>query len=106
MLEDKDGFVRRAAAESLGGLTDESVVDSLVVALQSENESVVTWAIIEALNEIKGEAAVPALIEYLADTHKPEWEDKRICDLAANALENIGTQQAQDALEQWRLGQQ
>jgi HEAT repeat protein len=106
MLEDDDDFVRRAAAESLGGLTDESVVDSLVTALQNENESVVTWAIIEALNEIKGEASVPILIEYLADTHKPEWEDKRICDLAADALENIGTQQAQDALEQWRLGQQ
>jgi HEAT repeat protein len=106
LLEDDDDFVRRAAAESLGGLTDESVVDSLAVALQNENESVVTWAIIEALGKIKGKVAVPTLIEYLEDTHKPEWEDKRICDLAADALENIGSQQAQDALDQWRLEQQ
>lgn len=100
---DKDGFVRRASAEALGELGSLSAVKPLIKALQ-DADTHVRWAAAEALGKIGDPAAVPALITKLNDSSGPSWEDRRICDVVADALESIGVPEAHAAVERWRNG--
>jgi HEAT repeat protein len=103
MLGDQDSFVRRAAVVALGQLGDPSVIPDVISALQSD-DSVVRWAALETLGKFDDPGTVSTLAEYLSDTSRPDWEDRRLCDVAAEALERIGTDEALDALNQWRTG--
>lgn len=101
-LYDQEVFVRRAAVEALGAIGD-SRVTSEVTAMLHDVDQQVRWAAAEALGKIGDPAAVSELILCLEDTYAPEWEDRRICDVAAESLEKIGTPEARKAVELWRL---
>lgn len=103
-LLDKDSFVRRAAAEALGTLGDLTAVPNLISALKDEYHYV-RRAVARALGKIGDPAAIPALIDHLDDTSGPEWEESRMCDIVAEALQAVGTPQAMSALEKWRSRQ-
>jgi HEAT repeat protein len=102
-LDDEDGFVRRAAAEALGTIGNVGAVQELINALQ-DTDAHVRWAAAEALGKIGDPAAVAALVAKLTDSSGPSWEDRRICDVVADALESIGVPEASAAVERWRNG--
>lgn len=100
-LADPEGFVRRAVVEALGEIGDKTVTPSLIGMLE-DSDSQVRWAAIEALGKLGDPAAVEPLIGQLHDVDGPSWEDRRICDIAADVLESIGTPEAMAAVERWR----
>jgi HEAT repeat protein len=100
-LEDEDGFVRRSAADALGAIGNVAAVPELANALR-DSEVHVRWAAAEALGKIGDPAAVPALVARLTDSSGPSWEERRVCDVAADALETIGVPEAHAAVERWR----
>jgi HEAT repeat protein len=102
-LQDTDSFVRRAAARTLGQIADKAIVPDLLELLDDENDAV-RWATIESLGKIGDPDAIPALVKKLQDAHKPALESKPMCDLAAEALQAIGTSEALAAIERWRTG--
>lgn len=103
-LSDPEGFVRRAAAEALSSMGDARAVPELTRLLRDEY-SEVRWAAVEALGHIGDPAVVPELGAMLDDTYEPDWEEKRLCDVVADALESIGTQSAKQMVAQWRRKQ-
>ncbi len=103
-LFDTEPLVRLASVVALGKISDLTVVEPLIAAL-SDEDSHVRWASADAMRHIRSERVVPKLIDRLDDVEGPYWEDKRICDLAAEALTNIGTADAKAALEAWRKKQ-
>ena len=102
-LNDRDSFVRRAAATALGRVGDQAAAPHLLQWLQDSSEYV-QWSVIVALGKLKDERAVPDLIAKLNDHRQPGSEDKRLCDIAAEALLNIGTDEARSAVERWQSG--
>ena len=100
-LNDPDGFVRRAAVEALGEIGSVAAVPDLINVL-NDFDTQVRWAAAEALGKIGDPAAVPSLIEKLNDMSGPSWEEQRICDVVADALERIGVPEAHAAVERWR----
>jgi HEAT repeat protein len=100
-LVDGDGYVRRAVAEALGEIGNIAAVPELVNALQ-DADSQVRWSVAEALGKIGDPAAVTPLIAKLNDSSGPSWEERRICDVVADALESIGVPEAHAAVERWR----
>ncbi len=103
VLNDKDPLVSDAAADALKGVGKRALPD-LIDALRTDNANV-RGAVIEILGKIDDAIAVPELIMCLADTRKPWLSDLRVCDMAANALEKIGTPEAVKAVRQWREAQ-
>ena len=65
------------------------------------NESVIRARAAAGLGKIRSEEGVPALVDLLNDT-APYDKDNRVCDIAAAALEKIGSVEAKTALEQWQ----
>lgn len=104
LAQDEERFVRFAAIVALGKIGTEKATPPLVAALKDEQVTVRRVAI-EAAHQLKLVAAVPGLIELLEDTSSLEWEDDRICDLAAAALEAIDTPEAKTAVTEWRRSQ-
>ncbi len=100
-LEDEDVFVRRASAASLGNIGSTEVSAQLLEALD-DPELLVRWAVVESLGKLGEPAAVTPLIAWLDDDLKPSWDERRACDLAADALEHIQAPEAAAALQQWR----
>ena len=100
-LADREPFVRRAAAEALGELRLPVQTEALIGALDDE-DAFVRMAAAESLGRLGDEAAVPKLIEHLNDFGGADWDQQRVCDVAAAALEAIGTQEAAAAVVQWR----
>jgi HEAT repeat protein len=103
-LDDPEWFVRLAAAEALGKMQHSSAVQPLITALHDDNNHV-RWAAANALARLANEAVVADLIASLEDTGGPYWEDKRVCDIVADALVGIGTSEAINAVDVWRRGQ-
>ena len=103
-LRHDDPDVRRAAAEALGMIKDSRALPGLLEALH-DPVGYVRRAAAEALGAIGDDAAVPGLVARLADEGKEWWEEARVCDIAAQALERIGSGQALAAVEDWRRGQ-
>lgn len=99
-LHDSDYLVSDTAAEVLGRLGG-LAMPGLLAALGDENVNVRGRAV-EALGKVANDKAVTWLIGCLKDNEKPQWEEKRICDLAAEVLEQIGTPEALAAVEAWR----
>ncbi|MCC4771564.1 DUF4062 domain-containing protein [Methanosarcina sp. DH2] len=86
-LKDKDVFVRRTAAESLGNIKSEKAVKPLINLLKDEDGSV-RFDAAESLGNIKSEKAVQPLINALKD------ENENVQWSAANALGNIKSEKA------------
>jgi HEAT repeat protein len=103
-VRDASVDVRSSAAEALGAIGDASAVAGLVEALQ-DVDALVRRSAAEALGWIRDPAAVPGLIERLDDIDKPRWEEERVCDMAAQSLERIGTPEALTAVKKWRRTQ-
>jgi HEAT repeat protein len=93
-----------AAVDALGKLNDIAASPALLGALRDPN-SHVKWAAINALARLADPSTVSDLIDCLNDTDGPYWEAQRVCDVAAEALERIGTPQAKEAVTQWRFNQ-
>jgi hypothetical protein len=107
-LNDPSKRIRGAAAQALGQLQDTAAVPALISAL-SDVASEVRGAAAEALGQLQAEEAVPALIDLLADTKRSTQKyrvgARRVYDVAAEALERIGTPEALTALARWRHNQ-
>lgn len=101
ILKDEDPLLRLAAVEALAQIDHKDVIIALIKALKDEDTNV-RWSAAYALRDREDERAVNSLILRLSDTGAPYWEDLRICDLAAQALRNIGTPQALHALNTWQ----
>lgn len=104
LAEDDERFVRFSAIEALRKVGNEKAHAPLVQALRDEHVTV-RRAAVEAVRALQIQSAVPTLIELLQDTQGLDWEDDRICDLAAVALEQIGTSEAKAAASEWRRSQ-
>ena len=100
-LDDGEPFVRRAAAEALGELRLPVQTARLIEALDDE-DVYVRMAAAESLGRLGVADAVARLIEHLNDYGGAEWDQQRVCDVAAAALEAIGTTEALAAVEGWR----
>jgi HEAT repeat protein len=100
-LKDREPFVRRAAAEALGELRPPLDTKGLLGALEDE-DAFVRMAAAEALGRLGDTSAVPRLTEHLSDYGGADWDQQRVCDVAAAALEAIGTPEAMLAVKQWR----
>jgi len=105
-LNDPDGFVQRAAIEALGEIGSTESVPRLLDILNGDDPQL-RWAAIEALGKIGDSQSVPELVKYLNDTYSPplldEYDEKqRLCDVVALSLEQIGTEDAINAVANWR----
>jgi HEAT repeat protein len=135
MLNDKHSMVREAAAEALGNLGDSRAVAALILGLDAPDSFVriaiidalgkikhhsggeplvsllhdpdptTRYFAADALGKIRYVPAVPDLIMLLSDTSEPNWDKRRVCDIAANALDMIGTPEAATAAATWRRSQ-
>jgi HEAT repeat protein len=100
-LQDTSINVRRVAAEALGRIGHKAAVPSLLEALEDDSLDV-RGAAIEALGWFRTPDSVERLIACLEDTSKPKWDTRRICDIAAEALQRIDTLEALTAVHEWR----
>jgi hypothetical protein len=102
-LQDHDHRVRSAAAEALGRIGDARAVAPLLAALQ-DKDAWVRSGVAVALGNLKDERAIESLILLLSDRSEVFiWG--HVCDAAANALKQIGTDAALAAVAQWRKEQ-
>ncbi len=104
LLQDSETLVRLAAIYALGRLRARAAVRQVMTALRDEDANIRLAAAV-ALGKIGDPLAISRLIEALEDTGSPSWEEQRVCDAAAGALEDIGTPEALDAATQWRSAQ-
>lgn len=88
-LQDEAVFVQLTAITALGNLRDESSIALLTLRLQSGDVNI-RWAVVKALAQIGMPECIPALQVALRDTVGPMFEDERICDVAAEALKQLG----------------
>ena len=79
--------------------------NKLVLAFTFSTDVEERYAAVAALQHLDGETALPRLIECLDDIDQPDWSMQRICDIAANILENMGSREASTAVKKWRLSQ-
>lgn len=100
-VSDPEPFVRLAAVESLGHIPGAALARSLAVALQDTDNNV-RWTAARMLRETADPSVMAELIACLDDTNRPYWEQQRVCDLAAAALEYIGSDEALSAVSRWR----
>ncbi len=103
-LGDDDEFVRLAAIQALGALQDTVNLDQLLRALENGPVNI-RWAAAEALLRIAAPESVPGLVQALTDESGPYFEERKVCHLAAEALEAIGTPEALSALAYWQREQ-
>lgn len=103
-LDSKDSFLRLAAVQALGQIQHPDVVMPLAESCRDDDKNV-RWAAVDALRSHKDERAVRYLILCLTDQDSPHWEDESIPQMAAEALENIGSKFALSAAQKWRKRQ-
>ena len=90
-----DNNVRYQAVAALESVASRTAVPDLIERLQDDDDPVVLCAIC-ALKKIGDPVSVPALIECLKDVE--------IAELAASALQEIGTKAARAAVKAWAAG--
>ena len=95
-LHDPECLVSDAAAEALAGMKTMALA-GLLAKLSDQNPDVRGLAV-GAIGQIGDASAISFLDDLLSDGERPRWEKKRICDLAAEALERIHFTQTQIGL--------
>jgi HEAT repeat protein len=103
-LQDRDALVRRNAIAALGKIGDKAAVPRLIDLLADDDPRVRSSAV-EVLAGFDDTRAVPHLIELLADDSVcglRKYEELNVNDLAAMALEKLGTDDALVALDGWQ----
>ena len=103
-LDSDDSFLRLAAVQALSTLHHPDVVMPLAKVLRDTDKNV-RWAAANALRAHSDERAVRYLALSLRDEDSPHWEAETIPQLAAEALENIGTKLALAEAKEWRQSQ-
>lgn len=103
-MSDSERFVRLAAIDSVGKMRNPSTINALITLLNDSDDAVRCFTVY-ALARIGQIQVIPALIASLDDTAVPYWEDRRICDIAAEALTTIGTPVARQAVQEWQQRQ-
>jgi HEAT repeat protein len=98
LKDDADSWVRLAVTDALGKIGDARAVAGLLAALKGNMEGSVRRAAARALGQIGGEQAVAGLIAVLEDTGIKRYDRERV----AQALVEIGTPEALEAVRQWR----
>jgi HEAT repeat protein len=100
-LQHGEEDVRRLAIEALREIeTDDST--STLIQVSYDLSPDVRGAAVDALEGRDAPEVVERLIDCLEDTVTTNWNQKRICDIAARILANNGTEYALAALEQWQ----
>jgi len=90
-LEDEDNFVRLKSADALGKIGDSQAIAPLITALSKEKEIEVSYAIVRALGQFKGNSQV---VETLLPLLKnPAYDSNLRCEVAL-ALGKLGDIQA------------
>jgi len=103
ILGDSDGWIRKNVRQALVKF-GEPAIQPLIHVLDDKNRIVCHSAVI-ALGKLGNEQAVISLTQLLSDTTLPfTWSNKTIADVAANALQEIGTPEALDALRKAGYG--
>lgn len=102
-LKDKDSLIRAEAAYGLGQMNDYTIVPLLIETLK-DSEGVARIGGIMGLEALADTISVKPLIDLLSDFTKTD-DFGRVCDAAAEALENIGTPEALKAVTAWRGAQ-
>jgi|GEM_PF-768098 len=112
LLNDSEGFIRRAAIVALGEIRHQQAVPRLLDALD-DHDPQTRWVAAQALGKIGAPEAVSALRRHLNDPYEnrllTEFEESpetRLANVVAQALEDIGTQEALTALAEWRNAHQ
>lgn len=106
-LGDPDWLVRRNVIAALVKLGDAAAVPRLLPVLSDPDPRLRSEAA-AALGAFGAELAVSPLITLLSDEEEcklQKFEALRVCDVAAAALEKIGTPAALTAAAEWRSGQ-
>lgn len=96
-----EDMVRLAAIEAIYRLNGTNGVPVLVKVLNDTNTTI-RWHAAKALSELAGEDVIAVLIRHLGDKSRPRWEEKRVCDWLAVALQRINTPVARVALKRWQ----
>ncbi len=105
-LHDPILIVKDAAGEELGKMNGYAFPGLMSLIHDPALDADTRGVVIETLGRIADPSAMEILIACLEDESAPRMEGWRICDLAAAALERIGTPEAQDAVAEWRREQQ
>lgn len=98
-LHDTDPVVRNCAVYALHVISDPTTVPNLLETLH-DTYVFVRVSVIIALGDIADPATISALIDYLADT-ADFGASIMVADVAAEALEKIGTPEALEAVRRW-----
>jgi HEAT repeat protein len=102
LLQDKQEFVRREIAYSLGETRSRAALQPLTELLTTEKEISVRAAAVQALGQIGDESSVPALAHVLsglpANKKSKKREDDFVVRSAAQALGQIGSRAGVEAL--------
>ena len=101
LLADADSMVRLAAVGAIGRFKSPEIESLVLLALEDEDDDV-RYESARILVHVATETAVTPLILHLSDNKGPYWESQKIADLAAKALERIGTEEARQAVEAWK----
>lgn len=101
-LSDSYHYVRSSAAQALGKIGDSRTIELLIACL-SDNGVGVRSSVARALGEIDDPRVVEALSSLLDDKEETDdlFDIQRICDVAYEALQKIGTPEALKACEDW-----
>jgi HEAT repeat protein len=110
-LNDHEGFVRRSVIHALGDIGNLQAVPRLLDFL-SDQDAQVRWVTVEALGKIGAPEAVKDLKRLLVDSYEVPYADefgqtseRRLSEMVVRALENIGTQDAKQAIVDWQASQ-
>lgn len=99
-LYDSESTIVDEAAKILKSY-GENAVDSILEALESPQINA-RGAAAEILYDLALPETTPQLVTALADTSTPWMQEERVCDIAARALEKIGTPKSLQAVAWWR----
>lgn len=99
-VETSDNIIL-ATIWALGEIGVIEAVPDLTERLAHENCNI-RWFSANSLGKIRDTSAIPGLIKCLEDNEKPLQADRRVSEVAAEALEKIGTPEAIIAVENWR----
>ncbi len=107
LLTDKEASVRGNAAWALGEFADDSLISPLIDLLKDKNPDVrakTAWALGASASETSNHHPVKPLIRSLEDYSEVQDQSAYVfvCQYAAEALTQIGTPEALEAVEHWR----